>query len=491
MEKIIYTLALVLVLQCTLTIGNCMSQWQADTRLTNNTSSSQTSLSNAWSIASSGNILHVVWEDNRDGNTEIYYKRSTDGGTNWGTDTRLTNDGGTSNQASIAVSGSVVHVVWSDFRTGQGAYEIYYKRSTDAGLTWGADTRLSSLDFFSSTIPSLGVSGSIVSVVWEDRRLGYGIFFKGSSDGGISWGADKRLSDSVVYASNRGEVSVAVTGLLVHVVWTDKRTDPNGEIYYKRSTDGGNSWGADSRLTNNPSYSFAPSISVSGSNVHIVWTDNRDGYNQIFYKRSTDTGINWGADTRLTYDSATFYHANLATSGSNLHIVWRNVTAGFTALYYKRSTDAGLSWDSDLRFVNNSSHSTSQSVAVSGSTVNVVWSDDRDGNYEIYYKRNPTGNPVGIIYISSGIPSTFSLSQNYPNPFNPSTNIKFNVSKLSNVKIVVYDVMGREVQTLVNEKLQPGTYESSFDGSTLTSGVYFYKLSTEGFSETKKMMILK
>jgi hypothetical protein len=99
--------------------------------------------------------------------------------------------------------------------------------------------------------------------------------------------------------------------------------------------------------------------------------------------------------------------------------------------------------------------------------------------------------PNGIQNISSEVPKAFSLSQNYPNPFNPTTNIKFNVSKLSGVRIVVYDVMGREVQTLVNEKLQPGTYESSFDGSRLTSGVYFYKLITEGYSETKKMLMLK
>ena len=99
--------------------------------------------------------------------------------------------------------------------------------------------------------------------------------------------------------------------------------------------------------------------------------------------------------------------------------------------------------------------------------------------------------PNSIQNISSEIPKGFSFSQNYPNPFNPTTNIKFNVSKLSDVRIVVYDVMGREVQTLVNQKLQAGMYETSFDGSTLTSGVYFYKLITEGFSETKKMLLLK
>lgn len=101
--------------------------------------------------------------------------------------------------------------------------------------------------------------------------------------------------------------------------------------------------------------------------------------------------------------------------------------------------------------------------------------------------------------ISTNIPKEFKLSQNYPNPFNPTTKIRFSivngfpVGTSGNDKIVlkVYDVMGSEVQTLVNERLQPGTYEASFDGSALNSGVYFYKLISNTFSETKKMILIK
>jgi hypothetical protein len=100
--------------------------------------------------------------------------------------------------------------------------------------------------------------------------------------------------------------------------------------------------------------------------------------------------------------------------------------------------------------------------------------------------------------ISSEFSSSYSLEQNYPNPFNPSTNIKYQISHHSgsstNNKFVilkVFDVMGREVETLVNEKQSPGTYEVTFDGSNLSSGIYFYRLMTDGFSETKKMILLK
>ncbi|HEY5533363.1 MAG TPA: T9SS type A sorting domain-containing protein [Ignavibacteria bacterium] len=98
--------------------------------------------------------------------------------------------------------------------------------------------------------------------------------------------------------------------------------------------------------------------------------------------------------------------------------------------------------------------------------------------------------------ISSNISEKFSLSQNYPNPFNPVTKIKFDIpsegkSQKAKVKLVIYDILGKQITTLVNEQLQPGTYEVTFDGSNLPSGVYFYKLSAGDFTETKKMLMLK
>ena len=86
---------------------------------------------------------------------------------------------------------------------------------------------------------------------------------------------------------------------------------------------------------------------------------------------------------------------------------------------------------------------------------------------------------------------SFGLYQNYPNPFNPSTVVRFSLSVVSNVVLKVYDVSGREVETLVNEQLQPGTYSTQWNASAYSSGVYFYKLSTEGFTETKRMLMIK
>jgi hypothetical protein len=104
---------------------------------------------------------------------------------------------------------------------------------------------------------------------------------------------------------------------------------------------------------------------------------------------------------------------------------------------------------------------------------------------------------IGIKQINNSIPKTFALYQNYPNPFNPSTKIKFDVSSSSpeggkeNVKIVLYDVSGKEISVIVNKQLSPGTYEAEFNASGLTSGVYFYRFTAGNISETKKMILLK
>jgi hypothetical protein len=116
---------------------------------------------------------------------------------------------------------------------------------------------------------------------------------------------------------------------------------------------------------------------------------------------------------------------------------------------------------------------------------------------------------TGINKISSEVPEKFSLKQNYPNPFNPVTKIRFDIRPPLNpllskegkddmqnagrqgVVLSVYDILGREVATLVNEKLSPGTYEVDFNGSNLPSGVYYYTLNALDFQKTKKMVLIK
>jgi hypothetical protein len=133
----------------------------------------------------------------------------------------------------------------------------------------------------------------------------------------------------------------------------------------------------------------------------------------------------------------------------------------------------------------------SKNVYVAGSTYETRSNSSPIDFTTIKYSQN-----IGIKPISTDIPGNFSLFQNYPNPFNPTTKIKFDIPSVGtgrdlSVQLAIYDLLGREVATLVNEQLKPGTYEVEWDGTNYPSGVYFYKLTTESFNQTKRMVLIK
>ena len=109
-------------------------------------------------------------------------------------------------------------------------------------------------------------------------------------------------------------------------------------------------------------------------------------------------------------------------------------------------------------------------------------------NFMSFVKQN---NPVSISEISGVIPEKYTLEQNYPNPFNPVTNINFSIPHRSFVKITVFDILGKEIQNLINEELNEGNFKIDFNGSSLPSGIYFYKIETNDFVQVRKMTLLK
>jgi len=102
-----------------------------------------------------------------------------------------------------------------------------------------------------------------------------------------------------------------------------------------------------------------------------------------------------------------------------------------------------------------------------------------------------SGYLINIVNYNSEIPEKYELSQNYPNPFNPGTRIKFAIENKELSKLEIFDMLGRKLNTLIDKVLDAGTYEVNFDGSNLSSGIYFYKLTTNQFTETKKMILMK
>ncbi len=98
---------------------------------------------------------------------------------------------------------------------------------------------------------------------------------------------------------------------------------------------------------------------------------------------------------------------------------------------------------------------------------------------------------TGVADESLTLPKVFSLGQNYPNPFNPTTTISYSIPSVSQVHLVVYDMLGREVMVLVDEEKEPGNYSVTFEGRSYAGGLYFYRLRAGSYVKTQKMMMLK
>jgi hypothetical protein len=125
----------VLASALSLLASSALGGWEPPVRLTFDDSASHTSFNSVHCLAGSGTTLHLAWYDHRDGVDQVWYKRSTDQGTTWSADTALTEGSGMKTDPALAVAGDNVHLVWEDRRGGYNS-EVYYRRSTDNGLTW-------------------------------------------------------------------------------------------------------------------------------------------------------------------------------------------------------------------------------------------------------------------------------------------------------------------------------------------------------------------
>ena len=335
------------------------------------------------------NTVYVVWEDDTPGYSEIYFKRSTDGGTTWGPMKRLTWTLNHSWRPAVAAgSGGVVVVVWEEHDdTGQGA-EIYYRRSPDAGATWGAAQKLTWTSNMSGNPAIASAAGSAIHVAWESSQSGdVELYTKMSADNGATWSASKRLT----WTSGLSiEAAVAMdTGNGAHVVWEDD-TSGGLEIYYKGSPDGGSAWGAAKRLTWSAESPDFPDVAAdSGGGVHVVWRGGTPANYEVFYKSSPDGGASWSAMKRLTWTSGGSEEPAIAVGLDNIiRLVWQDDFPGNSEIYHKKSVDGGANWSSASRLTFTSGHSGIPSLAVDSKyNVHIVWYDDTPGNFEIYYMK--------------------------------------------------------------------------------------------------------
>jgi photosystem II stability/assembly factor-like uncharacterized protein len=191
--------------------------------------------------------------------------------------------------------------------------------------------------------------------------------------------------------------------------------------------------------------------------------------------KSTDLGETWQQKSSGTTSTLRSIYFHSSDSGV---VVGDNGTVRLT-------TNGGETWFTNSNFNSPSSRSYK--------AVSLVYRNNKTfcavSDTMFFASEEPL--TVGIQPVTAEIPSEFSLSQNYPNPFNPSTKIRFELPKSSFTKLAVFDITGKEIETLVSENMHTGTYEYEWNAVNMPSGVYFYKLEADGFTETRKMILIK
>jgi hypothetical protein len=189
---------------------------------------------------------------------------------------------------------------------------------------------------------------------------------------------------------------------------------------------------------------------------------------------TTNGGINW-----QTYSAG----AGTQSVGTIKWIPGTNIYY-LAANNIKRTSNGGLSWQ--VMSAAGCMQFSHMDLVLTGTNQICAYALCEDGRVFKYQ-----GEPFGVKQISIEVPQDFALLQNYPNPFNPVTHFRFRIADFRLVTIQIYDVLGNSVSVLVNDKLSPGFYEAEFDGSSLSSGIYYYKLTAGDFSDSKKMVLLK
>jgi hypothetical protein len=279
--------------------------------------------------------IHVIWEDATPGDYEVYYKKSTDGGETWSPTQRLTWMSGQSRGVKTAVdSAGYLHVAWCDDTPGD--CEIYHKKSTDGGSHWSSAKRLTWTTGFSAWPAITACPTGDVHIVWSDDPSGSEqLYHKKSPDSGESWSPLKRLT--WVSSDLVSQGLVADPSSCLHLIWGGNAAG-NYEIYYKRSKDGGETWTAAERLTWTSESSTCPAMAADPSGpLCVVWADNTPENWEIYYKRSTNGGVDWTAAQRLTWGSGYSYSPALVVDDSGLvHLVRDDSGSPQAEIYYKR-----------------------------------------------------------------------------------------------------------------------------------------------------------
>ncbi len=336
-----------------------------------------------------------------------------------------------------------------------GSYGEDLIKTNDQGISWYAIDAPWYGSYHAASINVLSENTYyVVAVGYYNMNYNY-LVYK-STNGGANW-------------TNISNTFPSVSSVDIHFINESTGFMVAGTSV-RKTTDGGLTWNLVSNV-NHPLFGDS-SIEFINENTGYLCANTypAGNYTNRFLK-STNGGLNWSVQnlqSTLSIWNMDFLDANNGMIVADSGITFRTINGGLN--WTIENTNYTNPWGLD------------DIVVTSANNAITV------GSYSVIYKF--TGL-TGISQTNNNIPSDFTLSQNYPNPFNPSTSISFSIPAGSKVKLIVFNAAGQQVAELVNENLSAGTYEYQFNAGKLTSGIYFYRLTTDQFTDTKKMILVK
>lgn len=362
--------------------------------------------------------------------------------------------------------------------------------STDSQGTW-VHKRITS-DGSEDRAPSIAIDGyNNVHLAWigQDTLGDWKIKYATNTFG--TW------TTQILHASDLGPfgsgaapfLAVNVNGV-AHIVYRGGDFATYQIHHATNGSPGGTTWTYDFLVTPNANDFIAQLVVDEVNTLHVLASGNEGfGFPPHAYYMKKSEGGNWSAPV-LANNSGNGWGGSLFVDRyGKAHVTWNETSGNFyTGNLFYASNNSGTWLD--------------QAILSDGRTYNGVLVLDESGRgHALAYNGDTFESQEMVVVNSTGTltgigdtpprPEGFRLHQNFPNPFNPSTHIQFEISESGHVSLKLYDLLGQEVAALVDAVLEAGVHRSRLDGSNLSSGVYFYKLRTEGVSETRKLILVK
>jgi hypothetical protein len=440
----------------------------------------------------------------------LYYRRSLDGGATWEDTVRLADSIATDGPVVASNDVDAIHVLWPRIESG-----VYYKRSTSGGTNWLPETLLYAGDDVNVTsVATLSGTGVHATLIEELNSDTFQLIHTYSTNNGLQWETPVVLTkacgvfwqeDSQTNVGIYPWPSMAAASNSVHIVWEDSKDDTSGEIYYMRSTNGGQSWQAHVRLTTDGLRSICPTIAATGNHVYVTWLDcePQDSIYRCQFRHSTNGGTTWGSTNCLIEDRVRIIDYAFGTpqisARDNLAIVvWGNTSAqGESGMHFKRSINNGGSWSSPVCVRSDVTMSVYPSATIDDSGyAHVVWTDGAEDNFEIYYSRHSLW---GVEESSNGqLARGKGQLSAYPNPFTHNAVVEFGVRSSEFVDVEtrhvmslqIHDISGRLVKSFPFNHLTIQRFNqimwdaTDSKGNEVAPGTYFAVLRAGGTGTT-------